>query len=381
MTTWDCGLVKVVNAASAAVSDPSQWDVMLEALGKRFDATAAAIFARPAAPAAAATLATVLNLPPDGMKTYLDHWVQHDPWLAAARRAPMVSGNCYIGREVCDWPELDRSAFYNDFSKFQGVRGLLSLLVDDGLQPAHAPFTFLSIYRAPGLEEFNEDDRRAMRAIHAPVQMALRGYCALSASRNGQLAAAAALDAVGKPVFVLDRGGRLLYANANAEVGKAISDWLVIRAGRLAHLVSTAADAVPVLVSRAAQGQLQTVRLWRPALAGGVHCAMARLVPLGETNPCAWAWPTAAVLLLLDEEVREVEAQRIPALSMRYRLTAAESQLLEQLGNGLGPADIASSNGVSIHTVRTHIKHLFEKTGVSRQADLVRLLAPPASSV
>ena len=381
MTTWDRGLVTVVNAASAAVSDPSRWDVMLDVLGKRFGATAAAIFARPAAPTAAAPLATALNLPPDGMKTYLERWVQHDPWLASAQRAPMVSGNCYIGREVCDWPELERSMFYNEFSKGQGVRGLLSLMVDDGRQPALAPFTFLSMFRAPGLEEFDEDDRRALRAIHAPVQMALRAYCALSASRTGQLAAAAALDAVGKPIFVLDRNGQLLHANVAADAGKVKSDWLVIRAGRLVHLVSTAADVASALVSRAAQGQLQTVRLWRPALAGGVHCAIARLVPLGEANPCAWAWPQAAVLLLLDEEVREVDAQRIPALSVRYRLTTAESQLLAQLGNGLDPADIASANGVSIHTVRTHIKHLFEKTGVSRQTDLVRLLAPPGSPV
>ena len=381
MTAWDRGLVKVVNAASAAVSEPSQWEVMLDALNKRFHATASAIFARPATPDVSPPLATALNLPPDGMRVYLDQWVQHDPWLAAARRAPMVSGNCYIGREVCDWPELDRSTFYNEFSKFQGVRGLLSLLVDDGLQPARAPSTFLSAYRAPGREEFDDDDRRAMRAIHAPVQMALRAYCALNALRNSQLAAAAALDAVGKPIFVLDRGGRLLHANGAADAGSVQSDWLVIRSGRLVQFVSTAADAAAALVSRAAQGQLQTVRLWRPARAGGVHCAIARLVPLGETNPCAWAWPQGAVLLLVDEETQDLQAQRIPALAMRYRLTAAESQLLAQLGDGLGPADIASANGVSIHTVRTHLKHLFDKTGVSRQSDLIRLLAPPPSSV
>lgn len=381
MTTWDRGLVKVVNEASAAVSDPSRWDAMLRALSERFDATSGAIFTRPTAPASSPTLSATLNLPIDGMKSYLEQWVQHDPWLASACRSPMVSGNCYIGRALCEWADLDRSMFYNEFSKFQGVRGLLSLLVDDGRQPCFAPFTFLSLYRAPGFEEFSADDRRAMRAIHAPVQMALRAYCALGAYRHSQSAAAAALDAVGKPVLVLDRGGRLLYANVAAEAGNVRSDWLVIRAGRLAQFVSTEADAAPVLVNRAAHGQLQTVRLWRPARAGGVHCAIARLVPLGEGNPCAWVWAEGAVLLLIDDEVRDLEAQRIPALSIRYRLTATESQLLAQLGNGLGPSDIASANGVSIHTVRTHLKHLFEKTGVSRQSELIRLLAPPTSPV
>lgn len=381
MVTWDRGLVKVVNAASAAVSDPRAWDGVLSALSERFDATSAAIFARPVAADSAPPLAVVLNLPPDGMKTYLDRWVQHDPWLISARRAPMFSGNCYIGREVCDWPELDRSMFYNEFSKDQGVRGLLSMLVDDGRQSALAPFTFLSVYRAPGLDEFTADDRRAMRAIHAPVQMALRAYCALEASRDSQLAAAAALDAVGKPVLVLDRSGRLLHANAAADAGAVQSNWLVIRGGRLAQFVSIETDAAPVLVGRAAQGCLQTVRLWRPARAGGVHCAIVRLVPLGEGHPCTWAWPEGAVLLLIDEEAPDLQAQRIPALAVRYCLTATESQLLVQMGNGLGPADIASANGVSIHTVRTHLKHLFEKTGVSRQTDLIRLLAPPTSFI
>lgn len=150
MTTWDRGLVKVVNEASAAVSDPSRWDAMLRALSERFDATSGAIFTRPTAPASSPTLSATLNLPIDGMKSYLEQWVQHDPWLASACRSPMVSGNCYIGRALCEWADLDRSMFYNEFSKFQGVRGLLSLLVDDGRQPCFAPFTFLSLYRAPG---------------------------------------------------------------------------------------------------------------------------------------------------------------------------------------------------------------------------------------
>jgi DNA-binding CsgD family transcriptional regulator len=36
---------------------------------------------------------------------------------------------------------------------------------------------------------------------------------------------------------------------------------------------------------------------------------------------------------------------------------------------------VADELGVSAATVRTHLKNLFEKTGMRRQADLVRLIS------
>lgn len=377
MTAWDGGLTDVVIAASAAASDPSRWDRMLMALRERFDATATAIFSQPGSPGGMPTLSAAWNLPADGMRSYLDRWVPDDPWLAVARRSPMVGGTCYIGRELCDWAVLERTAFYNEFAKSQGdgVRGLLALLVDDGQQPGGAPFTFLSLYRAPGREEFTPDDRRALEAIHAPLQMALRAHCTLSALRQERRAADAALDVVDQPIVVLDRNGRVLHANVAAMVGPVRERWLAIRGGRLVGLASAAPDAVPMLLRQAASGCVQVARLWCPTPSGGVRCAVVRFVPLAEDNPCRSAWPDGAVLLLIDEPAPDVDAHRAAALALHHRLTAAERRVLTQLAGGLGVADIATANGVSVHTVRTHLKHLFEKTGTGRQSDLIRLLS------
>jgi DNA-binding NarL/FixJ family response regulator len=40
-----------------------------------------------------------------------------------------------------------------------------------------------------------------------------------------------------------------------------------------------------------------------------------------------------------------------------------------------GVPDVAPVLGVSEATVKTHLQHIFEKTGASRQADLVKLVA------
>ena len=69
------------------------------------------------------------------------------------------------------------------------------------------------------------------------------------------------------------------------------------------------------------------------------------------------------------------------ALVLLYELTPAEVRVCEMVSEGAPPADIARSLGVSINTIRTHLSHVFEKTGTKRQADLIRLLASLARPV
>jgi DNA-binding CsgD family transcriptional regulator len=64
---------------------------------------------------------------------------------------------------------------------------------------------------------------------------------------------------------------------------------------------------------------------------------------------------------------------RLAAFSQEYRLTESESALLLSLCEGLSSAAHATKMNISKHTARTHMQRLREKTGASRQADLVRM--------
>ena len=59
--------------------------------------------------------------------------------------------------------------------------------------------------------------------------------------------------------------------------------------------------------------------------------------------------------------------------SDRPALTEAEQAVLAALVAGRTPDEIASTQGVSITTVRTHIMRLHQKFGVTRTIDVVRL--------
>ncbi|MGH7011970.1 MAG: helix-turn-helix transcriptional regulator, partial [Caulobacteraceae bacterium] len=55
-------------------------------------------------------------------------------------------------------------------------------------------------------------------------------------------------------------------------------------------------------------------------------------------------------------------------------LTAAERRVATALFAGKTPKEIAASLGLSFFTIRGHLVRIYEKTGVSRQADLIRVM-------
>jgi DNA-binding CsgD family transcriptional regulator len=56
-------------------------------------------------------------------------------------------------------------------------------------------------------------------------------------------------------------------------------------------------------------------------------------------------------------------------------LSPAETRTLEHVIAGDTPAETAAALGIAVPTIRTHLAHIFEKTGTSRQAELIALAA------
>ena len=79
-----------------------------------------------------------------------------------------------------------------------------------------------------------------------------------------------------------------------------------------------------------------------------------------------------ALLFISDPETNiRVSAD---VLKQLYELTPAETKLAIGLLNGLNLGEIAELNGNSVTTLRVQLRSIFDKTGVKRQQELVRLL-------
>ena len=63
------------------------------------------------------------------------------------------------------------------------------------------------------------------------------------------------------------------------------------------------------------------------------------------------------------------------AIAKLYKLTPTERRVLSGIVQVGGVPEVAEAMGISVSTVKTHLRRLFAKTGTDRQADLVKLVA------
>ncbi len=61
-------------------------------------------------------------------------------------------------------------------------------------------------------------------------------------------------------------------------------------------------------------------------------------------------------------------------LSQTFQFTPQENKIALLLSKSLDLKEIAKELEISLHTVRTHLKHIYSKTNISRQAELIKLL-------
>jgi DNA-binding CsgD family transcriptional regulator len=87
----------------------------------------------------------------------------------------------------------------------------------------------------------------------------------------------------------------------------------------------------------------------------------------------AWLGPArpVAILMVTDPGEQRIDKEN---LSRRFGLTNAEADVALEILKGDGRDASAARLGIAATTVRAHLSHIFEKTGVRRQAELVRLL-------
>jgi len=79
-----------------------------------------------------------------------------------------------------------------------------------------------------------------------------------------------------------------------------------------------------------------------------------------------------ATVSILDPARRRLPSHGF--LREAFGFTITEANLALDLADGLAAVDCAALRGVSVHTVRTQLRALFTKTGLSRQTELVSLL-------
>lgn len=223
---------------------------------------------------------------------------------------------------------------------------------------------------------FDESGRDAMRALAPHLNRALRVTLRLKELEARASALSETNDRALAAIVLTDPFGRVAEANSLARAILAEGDGLVIRGGvlraarsddnaKLIRLTLEAAGGVAGVTFVAKSGVMQIARpSCRRPLALVVSPTHNRASPFGCSH--------AVTIAFADpERAPEVDADLLARL---YGFTAREATIAALLLQGRSPCEVANELALTGNTVRTHIRHVFDKSGVERLADLVRLL-------
>jgi DNA-binding CsgD family transcriptional regulator len=365
VSTQTADLSVLVDGAYAAALDDGLWlDWSMQA-ARAFGGVGATFWVMNTTNAAVERFA-LLGSPEALMDDYLRNWSPLDP------QVPFVAGldraRVYTSGDHIDPADRDLAG-YLDWQRRVGKvdHHLAAAVVLDG----QGYFGGVSMHRSVADGPASERDRWRLTAILPDLQRAMQlGF------RHNQLLGQALWAGLApqhdhQVAFLIDERGRVRQATDGATRLMSGQNDLTVRQAHLRCADAAADRQLAALIARATQRNGARSGAMRVTVRPGTSGVLV-------VYPLAWERRTlapheAAAL------VRVIMPQGGGAATRLYReafdLTAREAELAGLLMERHSIESAAGRMRIAIATARLHLRHVLEKTGTSRQSDLIYLLS------
>lgn len=261
-----------------------------------------------------------------------------------------------------------RSDLYEQYLKpFQIHR---TLLIDVWRDPLL--LVRLGVDRTTEQADFGRDERLLIERLAKHLHNSLGLRASMQSARVVNQFYEDTMDQLGVAALFLDGEGRLLEANQTGDLLLRRRDGLHLRGGRLVAGEGRNNERLRGLL-RALHGDAndapQGLRLLDES-GQPLFEIVGRRLPRHDVLDTK-----APAVVLLVTACRDPARQPCGNLLRDiYGFTGCEAHLAKLLIQGYSTQDAASALGVSINTVKTHLKGIFEKTGYNKQSQVVALL-------
>ena len=292
-------------------------------------------------------------------------------FVAARGHDPVVNSRVRVGMRAPTMKRLDESDFDTERDCQQNPA------YGDIIRQLDIPFAELTVLertpevtvgltllRTAGAGVMPTEQKRLLEAAAPHVVSAIRLH--MAAEGRAMDLTVSGFQQAEQAALILDRAGRLKVWTAAADRLLREGD-LRLKDGRLstrdpadlrlayaidrARTVRDISDVAPqAVLTRDADGLVYPLEV----------------LPL----PARHGFDFEAGVVILARPPRDIDRRAAHVAGMGFGLTRAEAAVAGLLAAGLSATDIAHRQGVSVGTVRTHIRHLFEKTGTRTQFGL-----------
>ncbi|MDQ2068402.1 LuxR C-terminal-related transcriptional regulator [Natronospira bacteriovora] len=356
-------------------AEPSLWPEFIEQLVSRSGSRSGRMLVLN--PTADEVLDSVkFNIDDAFHRQYVEYYVNLCPWRPELKRKQ--AGRFYSTYHDFSVPQRDfyHTEFFNDWAGPQDVHhGMLGTIAQSERETVQ-----LLLQRTRQQGAYSPAETDAFNDLIPHLRRILKLGREFTRQRLVDAAALEAAQESPDPFLLLDQSARISYLSSEAQALIEACEPLRIQSQKLEVSGSSGRDLRRLIDSclNASMGQWAqaggSLRLSDPA--GGSLIVTA--LPIHPDHPLLALERIGFVALFFHAP------GRVPSLCWKtlrdvYGFTPAESSLAIQLVAGETLTAIAEQGGVSLNTIRSHLKSLFRKTGVGRQPELVmHLLSGPA---
>jgi len=184
------------------------------------------------------------------------------------------------------------------------------------------------------------------------------------------------LDALSVGVVLAARDGHVVHMNASAASQIKNGAALCLLRNKLRPIDPAAARALAAALAEVcdhaskARAAGKTVAFPERRGVG----LLATVLPVARVGACRFSDPFAARAAIFIQDPGVLPLRPGDAFAKLYGLTPSELRVAQALMASMTLQDVAAGLKVSLQTVRTHLQHIFQKTGTSRQADFLALM-------
>lgn len=355
-------LLMLVELCHQAVEDPGRLSALAEEISRTLEGAFVSI-AECGAGLEGQWLLHTSATEPEHRLTWEKHFAPEGRWRDTI--GGLVEGPLLEFSEISGEEEIRRSPFFSGFMEPQGflpLAGLSCLLRPTETEPG---FGWMLL----GRREFSPSEVEFCRRLLPHLRLSVRNAGALRTHTELLGVTRRFADQSRAGMVALGEGGRVLWANRAAHATLEKREGLYVHQGQIvaarAEDAQRIRDAIVALTTPGSEPWLVAIER-----AGKQRPLAVFLVPSGSPPKRGREAIVNAYLIDPDRSFRPSKA----VIEHLFQLTDAESRLALAVAEGESAAAIAARTDRSVETVRTQLKFVFRKVGVSRQIELVRVL-------
>ncbi len=352
-----------------AALQPSLWANVLENAARFVGGPAASVFSKDVAKSV--QVFYQFGIDPGYVQLYVDKYIKLDPSTNSQLFASV--GDIISTKNFIAYDEFLETRFYKEWAHPQ-------LLVDSAnavLEKSATDVAMFTVFRHKRDGLVNGEMRRRMQLLIPHVRRAVLVGRLLERRKSEAAAFADTFDGLSASMFLVEATGYIVHSNA---AGRAL-----LSAGDLLHAAGSRLVAGDPKIDELLQdafmaagrgdGAIGVKGIGLPLTSRGGESYVAHVLPLTSGARRRAGTDYAAVAALFVHKAALDTPSPLEAIAKAYKLTPTELRVLLAIVEVGGAPEVGGALGIAGSTVKTHLSRLYEKTGTSRQADLVKLVA------